>query len=178
MEDVEVLGVELPQFAGSSFKAIVPRVYGQTEKIRQTKQRIRNRGPRITLQDFVDRCPDYLKDFFIHLVNKARELGMEPYWGRTGFSLRSSDIAGTKHSLFYGFPPTSESEEYFSIQGYVGDLENDQLKEQCKSEFLKVPGTTAKGQYTINLYLTGENMDAANDLLQVVWKWNDLIKQM
>jgi len=176
MSRVEVLGVELAQFLGSDFKAIVPRVYGQTEMIRQTKQRTRTRGPRVTLQGFIDQCPDYLNEFFQDLVSKSEEKGFEIYWGRKGFSLRVKDKTGMFQSLFYAFPPGVNNRELTHIQGYAGGIEDTDLRNKIRSSFLKINGTTAQGQYTVNLNLNAQNMNDAKELLQAVFAAKELLK--
>lgn len=177
MTKIEVLGVELAQFVGSDFKAIVPRVYGQTEIIRQSKQALRTRGPRITLKDFTEQCPEYLKEFFEELVSSAVAKGMEIYWGRKGFSLRVQDKTDNMVTLFYCFPPGTNDRDITHIQGYVGGIADETTRNQIYTNFLSVKGTTAQGKYTANLNLTSDNMDAAKDLLQITWEASDMLSR-
>ena len=52
----------------------------------------------------------------------------------------------------------------------TGGIVDDTIRNQIYKNFLNVKGTTAQGKFTANLNLTGDNMDAAQELLQIVWE--------
>ncbi len=121
------------------------------------------------MHGFTDKCPENLKEFFEGVISKAEEQGMQIYWGRKGFSLRARDNTDNMISLFYGFPPGTNERDITHIQGYVGGIEDEVVRVEIQRKFLNVKGTTAQGKYTANLNLTADNLDAAEELLQVVW---------
>lgn len=169
MNKVEVLGIELPQFVGSDFRALVPRLIGQTEIIRQIKQETKPTSRQTTMREFLSRTPEEFKPFFQELFLEAEKQGMKIYWGTKGFSLRTIDRAGNLISLFYGYPPGTNGRDITFIQGYVADIENENLKQDIRERFLSVPSTTPQGNYTIDLVLSAATMESANKLIQMVW---------
>jgi hypothetical protein len=172
MNKVEVLGVELPQFVGSDFRALVPRLVGQTEIIRQLKQESKPASRLTTMGEFLSRIPEEFKPFFKELLLEAEKRGMSIYWGTKGFSLRAVDRDGNLISLFYGYPPGTSGRDVTFIRGYVANIENENLKQGTREQFLSVPNTTPSGNYTIDLILSAATMESANKLIQIVWDIN------
>jgi hypothetical protein len=80
-------------------------------------------------------------------------------------------------TLFYCFPPGTNDRDITHIQGYVGGIEDDTIRDQIYNNFLDIKGTTAQGKYTANLNLTGDNIDVAEKLLQVVWEASDILSR-
>jgi len=169
MEDAEVLGIELSQYVGSDLKALVPRVIGQTEATRQKKTQTPPSRKRLTQQEFLDNCPEEVRAFFTRAIAESQQRGMQVYWGTTGFSLRAPDTTGKRVTLFYGFPPGVISKDSAVAQGYVASIEDVQSREQVRKRFLKIPGTTQSGQYTVTLELNARTLENAVKLLEVVW---------
>jgi len=169
MDKAEVLGIELVQYAGSNIKALVPRLIGQTEVIRQKKQTGGSNKPRLTLETFLDRCPEDTRDFFRKAVTESQERGMQVYWGTTGFSLRAPDQTGKLMTMFYGFPSGGPGSDLAVIQGYLGDIRDIEYREQLRQRFLSIPGVTQGGAYTMNLNLDCQHFENAKRLLQLVW---------
>ena len=151
--------------------ALVPRVIGQTEAIRQRRTGGMVQLQHTTKQEFLNNCPEGLRDFFTGAFSKSEELGMHILWGTKGFSLRSQDSKGNFVSLFYGFPPGVSGKDHVVVQGYVGDIDAKYMN-QIRDRFLAVPGTTQGGDYTINLDLNTNTIDDAKKLLQVAWDTN------
>ena len=172
MTKVEVLGIEIAQYVSSDFTALVPRVIGQTEAIRQVKAEGTVQLQHTTKQEFLNNCPEELREFFTGAFSKSEELGMHIYWGTKGFSLRSQDSKGNPVSLFYGFPPGVSGKDHVVVQGYVGNIDDAKYMNQVRDRFLAVPGTTQGGNYTINLDLDTKTINDANKLLQVAWDIN------
>lgn len=167
MTKAEVLGLELAQYAGSSIRALVPRIVGQTEAIRQKKQTTSKR--RLNLTDFLDRCLADTRDFFSKAIAESQERGMHVYWGTSGFSLRAPDHTGRLMSLFYGFPSGSPSGDSAVIQGYLGYIDDLEYREQLRQRFLAIPGVTQGGEHTMSMDLSVQRFDHAERLLQLVW---------
>lgn len=64
---------------------------------------------------------------------------------------------------------TSGGRDVTFIQGYVADIENENLKQDIRKRFLSVPSTTPQGKYTIGLVLSAATLESANKLIQIVW---------
>ena len=102
MPRIEVLGVEIREFAGRSMRAVVPRVVGQTERARQDKTTPPSR--KINTNEFLARCPEWCRPFFSDLFDSAAKEGFRVVPGQTGFSLRVAQNNGKLVSLLWGFP--------------------------------------------------------------------------
>lgn len=170
MTKAEVLGLELAQYAGSNIRALVPRVIGQTEAIRQKKQTAATSRRRLNLNDFLDRCPEDTRDFFAKAITESQERGMQVYWGTSGFSVRTPDHTGKLVTLFYGFPSGSPGSDSAVIQGYVGYIDDIEYREQLRRRFLAIPGVTQRGEHTMNLDLSVQRFKDAERLLHLVWE--------
>ncbi len=169
MDRAEVLGIELVQYAGSNIKALVPRLVGQTEVIRQKKQAGGTNKPRLNLETFLNRCPVETRDFFRKAITESQERGMQVYWGTSGFSLRTPDHADKLVSLFYGFPSGGPGRDSAIIQGYVGDIADAEYGNQLRRRFLAIPGVTQAGEYTMTMNLDVQHFENAERLLHLVW---------
>jgi len=170
MEETEVLGIELAQYVGSNLKALVPRVIGQTEVTRLKKLEATPGKKRINQQEFLESCPEDVRDFFARAISESQQRGMQIYWGTTGFSLRAPNSEGKRTTLFYGFPPGIVRKDSAVAQGYVGNIEDARNREQIRQRFLKIPGITPSGQYTVTLELNIQTLENATKLLEVVWE--------
>jgi len=177
MAEAEVLGIELAQYVGSSLKALVPRVVGQTEVIRQKKQTGGPSKKRKTLPEFLNDCPEDSREFFAGAIAEAQKRGMEVYWGTSGFSLRAKDSLGRPITIFYGFPPASPGEGSAVIQGYVGNIDDFEYRNRVRQRFLQIPGTSQSGQYTVTLELNAKTLQDAKKLLNVVWDLSTELSQ-
>jgi hypothetical protein len=177
MSEVEVLGIELAQYVGSDFRALVPRVIGQTEAIRQVKK-ITSGKRHTTMQEFLDSCPKDSRDFFSKAIADAEKQGMQIYWGSKGFSLRTKDNGGKLITLFYGYPPGTLGKNSAFVQGYVGYIDDIEYRNQLRQRFLAIPKTTQQGEYTVNLDLNAGALEAAKKLLQLVWDVSAELSQM
>lgn len=169
MTKAEVLGIELTQYAGSNIRALVPRVVGQTEVIRQKKQTAPTSKRRLNLNEFLDRCPQDTRDFFANAITESQKRGMQVYWGTSGFSLRAPDHTGKLVSLFYGFPSGGSSNDSAVIQGYVGNIDDIEYREHLRQRLLAIPGVTQGGEYTMSMDLSVQHFENAERLLQLVW---------
>jgi hypothetical protein len=177
MGKVEVLGIELAQYVGSNFRALVPRIIGQTEAIRQVKQTGTSVRRQTNMQEFLDSCPENLQDFFKNAIAKAEEHGMQVYWGSKGFSLRTIEGMEKPVTLFYGYPPGTLGKSTTYIQGYVASIDDIEYRNQVGERFLAVPGVTRSGDYTFNLDLNAKVLEAADKLLQIALDINSELSQ-
>ena len=85
--NVEVLGVELRQFAEGELKAIVPRVIGQTTAAQKAKI-TRAQGRQWDEPSFIDklreRCGSEYVGGATAVMDWARSLGLRETWGKGG----------------------------------------------------------------------------------------------
>ncbi len=102
MVDVEVLAVEVKQFLGKDQqKAIVPRVIGLTQAIRDTKSPERYTSP----EEFLSKCDPISANFFNSVITSARERGHVIYLGQKGISIRARFYEDDKvYTFIYGHP--------------------------------------------------------------------------
>ena len=89
MEEAEVLGIELAQYVGSNLRALVPRVVGQTEVIRQRKQATTLAKRLKTKQEFLIAVRVFT-DFFERAISNRRR-ACNTVQVKPGFSLRVQD---------------------------------------------------------------------------------------
>lgn len=85
--DVQVLAIEVKQYlasAGGGVKALVSRVVGQVESL---KNRGSVKSPTQDPQGFMSTCTSEAREFYEPLLRKATEVGHQPEWHVTGFSL-------------------------------------------------------------------------------------------
>lgn len=176
MQEAEVLGIELAQYVGSNLRALVPRVIGQTEITQQKKLQARLNPKRINQQEFLDNFPKDVRGFFEQAIAESQQHGMQIYWGTKGFSLWAPPSMGKRITLFYGFPRGVVSKDYPVAQGYVGNIDDVQYREQVRKQFLDIPGTTPSGQYTVTLELNANKLENAIKLLSIVWDVSDKIQ--
>jgi hypothetical protein len=170
MNKVEVLGVELPQFVGSGISALVPRLIGQTELIRQTKPRSKTYSGHTNQNEFILKISEGLKQFFLDLLSEAQKRGMEIYWGTRSFSLRYLTKDERKLTLFYAYPPgTGEGVDAY-LHGYVGYIEDLELQKEIRQKFLSVEGTKPSGNYTVDYEINEDNIENGERLVEMLWE--------
>jgi hypothetical protein len=58
--------------------------------------------PKINKKIFLENVDEYIRDFFIRLLNFASENNMPLHWGSTGFSL-NMDLGGNHVNILYGY---------------------------------------------------------------------------
>lgn len=174
MRDVEVLGVELRQYVGGKLRAMVPRVIGQTEAIRQVKSRKGTPTRHTNREEFLSACPEDVRQFFEYTLDEAEHHRLSVYWGIKGFSLRVSDKNGKLHSIYYGYPPGAHGSDKAFVQGYLSSpLREPPFGEQVRKQFLSIDGFTQQGAYTLNLPLTKETIGSAQKSLKIIWEIAD-----
>ena len=117
----------------------------------------------------MDACPEDIRGFFMQAITESQERGIQVYWGTTGFSLRVQDRNFNRTTLFYGFPHGGLAKDAPIAQGYVGYIDDVGYREQVRQRYLKIPGATPSGQYTVTLELNAQSLENAKKLLEVVW---------
>jgi hypothetical protein len=172
MPRIEVLGVELRQYAGNQMRALVPRVVGQTERARDVKSPPGS-GPKTTEAQFIDACPEWSRAFFRDLLARARDHGLVVAWGTKGFSIRGTDASGQLVSVLYGYPPNSMGSPSPTLEIYLKYLDGV-LASELKSALL-AGGFAERGQYTLRFVLAPDQLARVGQALQPVWNVYEMI---
>jgi hypothetical protein len=178
MTGIEVLGVELRQYVGNSLRAMVPRIIGQTEAIRRTKNVLHTPVKHTTQNDMLTSCPADVQPFISDLLKEASNRGITVYWGLKGFSLRAADQASNLHSVFYCYPPGVNGPLPI-VEGYLPPVvRGTDLSKFIEESLLNIAGFKKSGQYTFRLNLSGETLHSAQQSLEVIWKATEMLQSM
>jgi len=168
MPRIEVLGVEVRQFAGRSVRALVPRVVGQTERARREK--VSPPARKISLSELVERCPDWCHAFFKDLFEEANREGFRVVPGTKGFSVRAVQSNGKLVTLMWGFPPGSYGRQVPAIDidlNYLSPFENPDVISQAVT---KVAPFKLGGTSMLTMLLDAGNLKSGRDALSYIWK--------
>lgn len=178
MQDIEVLGVELRQYVGNSLRAMVPRIIGQTEMLRRTKNVMNSPVKQTTEYELITSCPTDVQPFISDLLKETSNRSIAVYWGTKGFSLRAVDQAGNLHSIFYCYPPGV----YGSlpvVEGYLTPIvRGTELENFIEDNLLKITGFQKVGQFTFRLQLSPETINSAKQSLEVIWKISEMLQTL
>ena len=100
MDPTEVLAFEIKQFLGKdATRTLIPRIIGQTAEAQKRKGESK---PKINRQIFLENINEYIKSFFINLLDFSEKNKMPIHWGTTGFSL-NIDLNGNHVNILYGY---------------------------------------------------------------------------
>jgi len=166
MPRIEVLGVEVRQFAGERMRALVPRVIGQTERARQDK--VPSSARKITRAEFLETCPNWSRPFFTSLFDEARNHGFNVVFGTKGFSVRAEQANGKLVSLLWGFPPGSYGRTAPALDIDVNYLAPFQSADEISA--LQKIAPFMRGGQVLTLLLDSDNLPAANEALRFLWQ--------
>ncbi len=169
MPRVDVLGVEIRQYAGENIRALVPRVVGYTEATRQQKKRAKPSTRRTTRVEFLQSLQGAVRAFFQDLLNDAERHGLVINWGLKGFSLRFARASGDLVSLFYGFPAGANERPTDYLQVYLGYLNEAEDPDAIRRRFQDVCNFLEKGKHTLELGLDEGSLEEARKVLEVLW---------
>lgn len=105
MQDIEVLGVELPQFAGSGLTTIVPKVIGKTTVAEQVKRTTGKRqwDEASFFNDLEGRQGEHHVRVARNILEWARRRQLRVWWGKgnkDGSYVPVLDYSGTGQQLF------------------------------------------------------------------------------
>lgn len=147
MIDTEVLAIEVKQFLGTDgLKAIVPRVLGITEAVRQGKSTLLGTKKRTDKEEFLKSCDTTSRKFLKEMLsNIEKDYDYTIYWGEKGFSVRTPRFSKGKGltTFLYGYPPNR-----FEI--YLGYLNLDEQNDKKMRKQLKEFGIFKEsGKHTI-----------------------------
>ena len=100
MDPAEVLAFEIKQFLGKdATRTLIPRIIGQTAEAQKRKGESK---PKLNRQIFIENIDEYIKKFFVSLLDFSEENKMPIHWGTAGFSL-NIDLNGNHVNILYGY---------------------------------------------------------------------------
>lgn len=169
MQNTEVLGLELKCYGKNDTQVVlVPRLVGQTEAIRQSKEK-RQTTHRTTEEEFLTSLSTEIRTFFEDVIQEAKQRDIiDIYWGVKGFSLRLI-LPDGKKSIFYGYPPGAHNRPTGFIWGEAQYFQNPAYRDKVHNRFLGISGFHKYGEYAAELSLTSETLPFAKQAIQVVW---------
>jgi hypothetical protein len=172
MPDVDVLGVEIPQYLGDSFKALVPRLVGQTELIRQSKIPPASQGKTTREKFFSAFGPDLL-DFYSNFVAKAEATkGISVDWGRKNAIIKILPISSPKSiSVLYLNSPGSNGQEEPALEFYLEYIASFGISEKLREALGRVQGIRQNGDYTLKMMVSLGSLQNAENAAKVFWDW-------
>jgi hypothetical protein len=178
MPDVDVLGVEIPQYIGDTFKALVPRLFGQTELIRQVKQPTLGQ-PKTTKEAFLSSLGHEVRDFFRELLDKAESMeGVSVDWGTKNAIIKVLPGFSAKPvSILYLTPPGSNGQREPALEFYLQYADSLGMSEGLKDVLVKAGDFNQKGNHTLQLPVSIGRMQQARNAASSFWGWcSDIVK--
>lgn len=179
MTDVEVLGVEIKQYAreGSKQTALVPRVIGATETARAAKGTPAGSKPRTNRQELISKCASAAAEFFAYMIDVAEARGHLVSWGEVGFSVRAHLPDGRLASFAYGYPKyggwAAEHFEFYFAQLPMTAEEAKTLREQL----LALGVFEESGEKTLYVLLNDSTLPRMKEVYDfVLRKMDELLK--
>jgi len=169
MPRIEVLGIEVRQFAGQKLHALVPRVVGQTERARSQKSIPVSRTP-TTLSEFTQGCPESVGNFFRELIEEAGHRELLVTWGSKGFSLRASRPDGELVSLRYGYPRGTRDSQLPSLEIYLKYLSDSEPASSLRRSLLNEFRFRESGKFTLWMIAAPANLDLLRRALPAIWE--------
>jgi hypothetical protein len=167
MPRIEVLGVEVREFAGQNMRALVPRVIGQTERARQDK------APQLTTKtnttEFIARCPDWCRHFFEECFQVAVKEEFRIIPGTRGVSIQVTQSNGKLVTLFQAYPPGAFGYPEPQLYVYFPYLAPFETVDVISKGLLKAAPFKLEKQQ-VKLLLEPSNLKAAEDALKYLWQ--------
>lgn len=177
MPRVEVLGVEIRQYEREGTRVLVPRVVGQTESARQSKQSGRSK-PKVDRAQFLESCSERTRDFFLTLFDEIERRGLKIYWGTTGFSFRVRRPSGKMITLGYGIMPgfygNHKDDSIFEV--YLDHIPSHENPVRLRQNLLETDYFFERDQHSLDLDLDQAPPKDACELLGVVLELGERLK--
>ena len=166
METVEVLGVELRQYAGEGVRALVPRIIGQTEATRIAKRKPSTLRPRLNEVTFPKVCPALALECFTDALREAGKRGLSVKWATQSFGV------GLPLGRGYATLLTAwVDREPAMVQCYVQGVGDKQMRQEVRQRFLDLGRFRSSGENTAELQLTDvEAVEVTRKALEIVWE--------
>lgn len=170
MPDVEVLAVEVKQFVGEGYSAVVPRVIGLTEKAREEKERGETKRQPLTREEFLAKCTPEAAQVFTGFLDRDETRKYSIYWGTLSFSARAYLANENRYASFvYGWFPNR-----FDI--YLAQLPlSEQKLSALRQELLSLGIFQAGGKFTLKAILEGETLNRIPEVYDRILKKVDEI---
>jgi hypothetical protein len=169
MPRIEVLGLEVRQYAQGSLRALVPRVIGQTERARKVPSL--GTSPKQTSEaEFLGQCPAWSRSFFQDILRDARAHNLLVRWGTKGFSIRGTHATGRGLSLLYGYPAGAAGNAIPFLEVYLKDVGDVIDTSALRHSLISAAGFREGGQYTLRAILSETSLEQARAGLPAIWK--------
>ena len=156
LDTVEVLGIELRQYAAGSVQALVPAVVGQTEAAREAKGRSAtvDRRP-LTREAFFKKISSGSGPLLREILEEAADDALSVVWTSRGFNVRVPHD-GAEAAVLYAYHQGTNERPFDHLQGYTANLP-DHLQDAAAKIFQSVPHVLPRGEYTyeVSLQATG-----------------------
>ncbi len=155
LENVEVLGVEITHYVPTSpdFTVLVPRLIGQTERLKAKKSNAgKHTQARTTQEDALGLCTPKVRSFYERILESADATpGATVNWGTRGFSVTHSG-----HFNFKGFPPNVSRQDpaYAEISFPKSSFSPEQCQVQRETLMDRYDVLTLSGKYSLKAYPT------------------------
>lgn len=164
MSTMEVLGVEIAQYAANGVEAFVPRIVGQTQAALDSKQTQRTQANE---QSFIDSLPDEYCAVFEGLLREAEGRELITTWNTKGFSIRMQ-LGGRPTTLFYGYPPGANGLPHAQMTASSYGLTSER-QAMVREHFMHAPFKKS-GEYFFTLILEPGKAASAVDAVSSLWK--------
>ena len=173
MDPAEVLAFEIKQFLGKdATRTLIPRIIGQTAEAQKRKGESK---PKINRKIFLENIDEYIKSFFIKLLDFSLNNEMPIHWGSVGFSL-NIDLNGNHVNILYGYSNISAGKQSIYTAGMEIRRKVANHKEIIEQYFNKLKQiglfepAANEVKWIINKPILDEQQSAIFDALQQIKK--------
>lgn len=163
MTDIEILGVELRLYPADGIQALVPRVTGQSQRIRDNRKTTKPQNV-LTEDEFIEACPSWSREFILRVLEDRRLKGFVIQWGSKSFSVRLTR-ADKMISVFYIYRPGHYDPEKPVLDGYLSDLSDEQAS-SLRNDLIATGNVVERGQYTLRFSFGPSQLQQASQAIE------------
>lgn len=166
MATVEVLGVEIKQYTGEQFTALVPRVIGQTETARDAKSRSgTNKKPPLTEADLYGQLGTEEEVAIRSLLQESEDKGWDVVWHATQIGIQHN-LGGKSSQAVAYLNVTKGHVEIWAYLQYLSGA-NPMVCEMTRADIEKLGDFSTN--WTFKLNVEEGNLPRIKDLMKIVW---------
>ena len=118
---------------------------------------------------FMSQCPDEVHDFIEEVMDSVEKAGMVAKWGRRGPSFRAVRPDESQCTLLYLFPPGAQQRARPFCEVYLGNIQNDEVRDQARARFVELGDFEPRGAYTLLMELSPDTLSVAREALVILW---------
>ncbi|MEB3199748.1 MAG: hypothetical protein VKK62_04375 [Synechococcaceae cyanobacterium] len=174
MPDVEVLGVEIPLYAGSRFRALVPRLVGQGELLRQLRRTAAPRArSRTNRQAWLESLSPDVREIFEGVLDRAEAMdGVSLAWGEKNAIIKVLlKGASGPVSVLYLTPAGSGGRQQPALEFYLGYIQDPPMAEALKQALLRAGAVGSASTATLLLPVAEEQRLVCEGVVAAFWSW-------